>query len=88
MLKDVDGDILDRHVPIDQIKIASKTGRAIDENTFTVLKILKHRGAPGSYEYLVQWKNYSSDHNSWEPESNFNDSTCITKYWSTLNASN
>ena len=59
VLKDTDGDILDRHVPIDQIKIISKTSREKDKNTFVVDKILKHRGAPGDYEYLVRWKFYS-----------------------------
>ena len=59
VLRDVDGDILDRHVPIDQMKIISKTGRSKDRNTFSVHKILDHRGSPGSYEYLVQWKDYS-----------------------------
>jgi hypothetical protein len=88
VLRDVDGDILDRHVPIDQIKIVSKTARAKDAHTFRVNKILDHRGDVGSYEYLVQWKDYSSDHNSWEPESQFNDTACITKYWSSLKSNN
>ena len=88
VLRDVDGDILDRHVPIDQIKIISKTARAMDANTFVVKNVLKHRGAPGAYEYLVQWKNHSEDHNSWEPETNFNDTKCIEKYWSSLQPSN
>jgi hypothetical protein len=55
-------------------------------NTF-VDKILKHRGAPGDYEYLVQWKYYSDEYNTWEPESSFNDTNCITKYWSSFNQS-
>ena len=56
VLRDVDGDILDRHVPIDQIKIVSKTSRTKDTDTYVVDKILKHRGAPGAYQHLVQWK--------------------------------
>ena len=88
VLRDVDGDILDRHIPIDQIKIISKTSRTIDKDTYTVSKVLKHRGAPGSYEYLVQWKNYSSDENTWEHESQFNDTKCIEKYWASFKRSN
>ena len=87
VLKDVDGDILDRHVPIDQIKLISKTTRAKDADTYTVYKVLKHRGAPGAYEYLIHWKGYSQDDSTWEPESHFNDDKCITKYWSSLNTS-
>ena len=86
VLRDVDGDILDRHVPIDQLKVVSKTARVKDQNTAVVDKILKHRGAPGSYEYLVQWKHFSDEYNSWEPQSNFNDTKCIEKYWSSLNS--
>jgi hypothetical protein len=85
VLRDVDGDILDRHVPIDQMKIISKTGRAKDRNTFSVHKILDHRGSPGSYEYLVHWKDYTKSDATWEPEANFNDIHCITKYWSKFN---
>ena len=87
VLKDVDGDLLDRHVPIDQIKIISARARQKDENTYTVQKILKHRGAPGSYEYLVQWKGYSVDDSTWEPTSQFNDTACIDQYWASLKRS-
>ncbi len=87
VLKDVTGDILDRHIPIDQIKVVSQTIRAKDVDTYTVHRILKHRGAPGSYEYLVHWKDYSKEDSTWEPESQFNDDKCITKYWSGLKGS-
>jgi hypothetical protein len=84
VLRDVDGDILDRHVPIDQIKIISKSARTKDDNTFAIQKILKHRGAPGAYEYLVHWKGYSQDDSTWESPSQFNDDKCITTYWDSL----
>ncbi len=86
VLRDVDGDILDRHIPIDQMKVVSKTGRLKDQNTYTVQKIIDHRGDVGSYEYLVKWKDYTSDYNTWEPQASFNDTNCITKYWATVNA--
>ncbi len=84
VLRDVDGDILDRHIPIDQMKVVSKTGRLKDRNTYTVQKIIDHRGDVGSYEYLVKWKDYTSDYNTWEPQASFNDTNCITKYWATV----
>ena len=85
VLRDVDGDILDRHVPIDQIKINSKKSRSKDANTFAIHKILKHRGAPGSYEYLVHWKGFSTEDSTWQSEKDFNDDKCITDYWNKLN---
>jgi hypothetical protein len=85
VLKDLTGDILDRHVPIDQIKVVSKTARLNDKNIHYINKILKHRGAPGSYEYLVDWYGFSSDEQSWEPQSSFLDDAIITRYWASLN---
>lgn len=85
VLKDVDGDLLDRHVPADQIKLISKTARAKDAHTYTVNKIIKHRGAPGSYEYFVDWKGFNESYRTWEPEASFNDDRCITDYWHSLN---
>ena len=47
-------------------------------------KILDHRGNVGSYEYYVQWKGFSSEHDSWVVENDFNDTKYITQYWSSL----
>ena len=52
---------------------------AAAEPLFAVERVLDHRiRRPGKgrrrrsvHEYLVKWKNYSSEHNSWEPARNF-----------------
>jgi hypothetical protein len=85
VLKDATGMILDRHVPLDQLKIVVRGPRRRkidqDEEIFEVESILSHRGNPGAYEYLVHWTGYSSDEDSWEPSSSFHDTKVIEKYW-------
>ena len=85
VLKDATGDLLDRHVPLDQLKVLKRgfERRKIDQaaEIFEVDSILSHRGSPGSYEYLVHWKDYSSEEDSWEPSSSFQDAKVIEKYW-------
>jgi hypothetical protein len=80
------GDILDRHVPGDQIKLIAKFKRKLDteQPIYQVNKIIDHRGVPGSYEYLVDWKDYSETDRSWEPESSFLDHGAIESYWRNL----
>ena len=80
VLRDATGDILDRHVPPDQLKVVSKAPRPLDsEPTYVVRKILDHRGEPGAREYLVDWKGYREK--TWEPETNFDDYDVIKAYW-------
>jgi hypothetical protein len=86
VLRDATGDMLDRHVPADQLKLISRKPRLVDldQNTYEVQSILDHRGSPGSYEYHVKWK----DHNArtWEPASSFLDDLVIKNYWKQVKA--
>ena len=83
VLKDATGDILDRHVPPDQMKLISRTARKSkkDKEIYVIEKIIKHRGTPGKYEYFVKWKNYDDTQNTWQPGSSFLDDTIIKEYW-------
>ncbi|CAO3665579.1 unnamed protein product [Rhizopus stolonifer] len=40
----------------------------------------------GQYLYLVNWKGYSDNDNTWEPIENFDDRTCVRDYWKRRNA--
>jgi transposase InsO family protein len=83
VLKDATGDLLDRHVPADKMKLIAKSKRRVDVDTpiYQINKIISHRGNPGHYEYLVDWKGYSQDEQTWEPESSFLDHSVIQTYW-------
>ena len=84
VLKDATGDLLDRHVPPDQLKLISRTLRTKtkEKPVYEVESIMDHRGDPGRYEYYVKWKNYDEHQNTWEPASNFLDDACVRRYWS------
>ena len=84
-LLDATNQLLPRKVPTSQIKLISGPENLDDlaDIRYEVEKVLKHRGPEGKREYLVKWKNYSSNHNTWEPEKNFDDISLITRYWST-----
>jgi RNase H-like domain found in reverse transcriptase/Reverse transcriptase (RNA-dependent DNA polymerase)/Integrase zinc binding domain/Integrase core domain/Chromo (CHRromatin Organisation MOdifier) domain/Retrotransposon gag protein/Zinc knuckle len=84
VLRDVTGDVLDRHVPIDQLKVVSKKRRTdLTENVYVVNKIVDHRSTTaGTYEYLVDWQGYKE--RTWEPESSFQAKKAIQDYWSSV----
>src|SRR3569833_3086959 len=75
------GDMLDRHVPPDQLKLVSKKPRPSDlrEHLYQVDSILDHRGEPGSYEYLVKWQHYND--RTWEPAAGVLDGTVVRDCW-------
>jgi hypothetical protein len=90
VLRDATGDIFDRHVPPDHLKLIDRQVKASrqrrqqkkkQQDVYAVEKILNHRGPPGKREYFVKWLNYPSAYNTWEPEKNFHDTACIATYW-------
>ncbi|KAF9553805.1 hypothetical protein EC968_010130, partial [Mortierella alpina] len=54
-----------------------------DNPTYEVEEILNHRNSSKGkgVEYLVKWKGYSSEFDTWEPEENFIERRCIQEYW-------
>lgn len=81
VVRDATGDMLDRHVPADQLILVSRKPRASDlaNNTYEVEAVLSHRGQPGNYEYEVKWTGYPKP--TWEPATSFLDNAVITAYW-------
>ncbi len=67
-------------VPNEPSKIATEPIKP-QEETFEVKKIIDHNQTANGYEYLVQWKGYDSDEDSWVKGSDFDTLKPINLYW-------
>ena len=84
-LMDLDGTILKRNYTPSEI-IPISNNNIFQDEVYEVDTILDHRSNKNNeIEYLVKWKDYSNNHNSWEPFANFNSIKPIDKYWSKQN---
>jgi hypothetical protein len=83
VLKDSEGDLLDRKVTADQMKLISKSKRQLDIDmpAHPIEKIITHRGTPGRYEYFVHWLNFPEEERSWVPAEHFLDHKIVDRYW-------
>ena len=67
----------------DDVNNGDDAGEQVDENgqIFAAESLLKKRiRKNGNLEYLVKWKGYGSDYNTWEPEKNIIDTRLITLF--------
>ena len=90
ILIDQQGNLLSRDVPTHHIKLVSTNAasqNATKEGHFEVQAIIKHRGTPGNYNYLVHWLGYDKpeDH-TWQTEQDFDSKMHIELYWDRLNS--
>ena len=89
VLSDTTGVRLDRAVPLDQMKVLYKPDEApagaedLDnaDVAYEVEEIISHRDQiNGQQEFLVKWKNYASEHNSWVKLADFHDHNLVHDY--------
>jgi hypothetical protein len=67
------------------VTLTKNENREEVNDSFEVEKIRKHRLRKGQgYEYLVKWKHYPEEDNSWVLAKNFNNLKPIIKYWKNL----
>jgi hypothetical protein len=81
LLSDSMGDILERLVPIDQLKVISRDPLPVDADNdiYEVNRIIKHRDTNGVREYLIDWKGYTQ--RTWEPETHIREPGPVIEYW-------
>jgi hypothetical protein len=56
----------------------------IDEDTDEAENVIDHKGTGLSTEYLIKWKNYSDDYNTWARIDKSDKIDCINEYFSSM----
>ena len=46
--------------------------------------ILRHRNTSRGRHFLIRWKGYGPEDDTWEPESNINAPIKLRQYWRTI----
>ena len=77
VLANADGTLVKENVPQSQVWPIEDPV----EPTYTVDKILDHRGTEANRQYLVRWQGFGKEADTWENVSQFDDVSTITAYW-------
>ncbi|KAG1639350.1 hypothetical protein G6F44_007915 [Rhizopus delemar] len=78
---------MSRNYSPEELKLISQDEIIPKDELYEIEAIINHRGEPGNREYLVRWKNYSKDDDSWLTAEAFTDPESINIYWRKLGKS-
>jgi hypothetical protein len=87
ILRDHTGELMPRNYTSTKLKLVSHDevielddeGNEIKHHELET--ILNYRGEPTEREYLVRFKNLSSDYDEWIPQDHFNATSMLRNYW-------
>jgi hypothetical protein len=90
ILRDHTGELMPRNYTSTELKLVSHDevielddeGNEIKHHELEA--VLNHRGEPTEREYLVRFKNLSSDYDEWIPQDHFNATSMLRNYWKKL----
>jgi hypothetical protein len=81
ILRDEEGMLMSRNYVASELKAINQEEIIPKSELFEVEAIIQDSGDPQNREYLVKWKNYGKEHNSWVKADDFTDTEFIIEYW-------
>lgn len=83
IVKSMDGQVLHRKVPLDQMKVLFRPGAIPymkdDEDVWIVQELINYKKEGNKDMYEVKWKGF--DETTWEPLENIHDQNLVDVYW-------